>query len=71
MTSERSLAGRSQVGPRLLLPLAALVTLALVGCVGRQASPRGKALHQGGGDALHNLNRGRVGSHASSDEHHD
>lgn len=55
----------------LALPLAGLMVLLLVGCVGRQASTSQKKLKEGGSPAVHNLNRGRIGAHQSSDDHHD
>ena len=48
-----------------------LMVLLLVGCVGRQASTSQKKLKEGGSPAVHNLNRGRIGAHQSSDDHHD
>lgn len=54
----------------LCLPLAGLITLVLIGCVGRppSSSPK-RRLHQGGSSGLHNLNRGRIGAHPTAEEH--
>jgi hypothetical protein len=46
----------------LALPLAGLMALALVGCVGRRVSPSHRTIQEGGSSALHNLNRGRIGT---------
>lgn len=56
---------------RLALPLAGLMALLLVGCVGRRASPSHRTIKEGGSPALHNLNRGRIGARQKLDEHHD
>jgi hypothetical protein len=54
------------------LPLAGLITLLLIGCVGRpQPNSGSKRLQPRGSSALHNLNRGRIGAHPSTDQHHD
>ncbi len=54
----------------LSLPLAGLITLLLVGCVGRQASPSRKTLNHSGSAGLHQLNRGRVGAeHRNKAQH--
>lgn len=54
------------------LPLAGLITLLLIGCVGRhQPNSGSKRLQPRGSSALHNLNRGRIGAHPSTDKHHD
>jgi len=55
----------------LCLPLAGLITLLLVGCVGRQPSSSSQWLKPRGSSALHNLNRGRIGAHPSSNGDYD
>jgi len=55
----------------LCLPLAGLITLLLVGCVARQPSSGAKRFRQGGSPTMHNVNRGRIGSHRTRKEHND
>lgn len=55
----------------LALPLAGLMVVHLVGCVGRQASTSQKKLKERDSPAVHNLNRGRIGAHQRSDDHPD
>ena len=55
----------------LCLPLAGLLTLVLVGCVGRQPSSGPRRLGHRGSSALHNLNRGRTSGQHTPNDHHD
>jgi hypothetical protein len=49
-----------------------MITLLLIGCVGHhQPNSGSKRLQPRGSSALHNLNRGRIGAHPSTDQHHD
>jgi hypothetical protein len=62
---------RSASRTLLALPLAGMVTVLLIGCVGRPDASKHKRLDQGDSSALHHLNRGRVGPHEGNEDLND